>query len=108
MTEKSEVFENVIDAKASITEDMLNLDRKLKKIKFTAFGKVKVRTKQADNALSKLYKEKFQNIPNKAKTDDIDKAINKRILETQKEEFENEVEKSLIMKKSKGRSSAIP
>ena len=101
MTEKNDVFVNVIDTEGSTTKDIEKLNRKLNKIKFTAF--VKVKTKRADSVLENLYKKKYDNAPNK----EIDKAINDRILETQKEEFENEVENILMMKKSKGKSSAI-
>ena len=107
MTEQSDAFENIVNTEGSTTEDVEKLTRKLKKIKFTAFGKVKVKTKRADEVLENLYKKKYHDEPNEENTKKIDKAINDHILETQREEFEKEVENILMMKKSKGKSSAI-
>jgi hypothetical protein len=68
---------------------------------------VKIRTGNADRRLEKLYESKSNNMHCMQKITHIDSAINNRILEIQKEEFEKDVENILMLKKTKGESSAV-
>ena len=86
---------------------MAQIGKKLKKVKFSSFGKVNIRSGNADRRLEKLYESKSNNMHCSQKVTQIDSAINNRILEIQKEEFEKEVENILILKKAKGKSSAV-
>ena len=107
-TDSHDAFENVIDTEvASNTEDMNKLNTKLTKVKFSSFGKVKIKDAKNDKELNLLYKCKSQNISNEERLNELNSNINKRLLEIRKEEFENEVEKVLMMKKCKGKSSAV-
>jgi hypothetical protein len=54
-----------------------------------------------------LYKSKAINIDDPDKLKSIEVKINERIFEAQKADFENEVERVLLMKKSKGKTAAI-
>ena len=110
LTEKNEAFEGLIDNEnLASTDDMTKIDRKLNKIKFSAFGKVKKKQKQekGDKELDNLYKNKAAITDDPEKLKSIEMKIRERVFEAQKVDFENEIEKVLLMKKSKGKTAAI-
>ena len=72
------------------------------KIKFSSFGKVKIKNSSNDKELDKLLENKY-----KKNSNEFDEAINNRILEIQREEFEKELEEVLVLKNTKGKSAAI-
>ena len=103
LTKNDDAFQNLINVESSkTTGDMAQIEKKLKKVKFSSFGKVKIRAGNADRRLEKLYESKSNNMQCNQKITKIDSAINNRILEIQKEEFEKEVENILTLKKTKG------
>ena len=102
LTEDIDTFANCIDEDRTTTENMDRILKKMTKIKFSAFGKVKIKPSNIDKELKKLIKQKHS-----ANTDKFDEDINKRILEIQREEFEKEIGEALLMKKTKGKSAAI-
>ena len=64
------------------------------KLKFSAFGKVKLKPQVLDKKLRKLLDKK--NI-------DVEEDVNERLLEIQREAFKKEIEEVLMIKKTKGK-----
>ena len=84
------------------TEDVDKLTKNRTKIQFSSFGKVKIKNSYNDKELDKLLENKY-----KKNSYEFDEAINNRILEIQREEFEKELEEVLVLKNTKGKSAAI-
>ena len=108
LTESNEAFTGLIDNEnPATTDDMSKIESKLTKIKFSAFGKVKKKQKKQDKVLNNLYRNKAANFDDPVKLKSIDEKINNQIFEAQKVEFENEVQRVLLMKKCKGKTAAV-
>ena len=74
------MFANIVGEKSvSTTEDFGRLEKKMTKLKFSAFGKVKLKPQVFDKKLRKLLDKK--NI-------DVEEDVNERLLEIQREAFE--------------------
>ena len=90
----------------SSDEIMGKLSRRMDKIKFQAFGKVKIksRTVTNDRELAKLYDEKAKE---NSDQDEMDKKINNKILLYQLKGYEMKLYQLEQLKKEKGNSAAI-
>ena len=107
-TDCMEEFTNIFyDDKKSTTENVQSINTKLNKKKFFAFGKVKHKSKPENKELQKLYEVKSSKLDAKVCVNDIDDAINDKLLEIQKKNIEKEIEDVMVKKKSKGNSAAI-
>ena len=69
-------------------ELMTKMSKKMEKIKFQSFGKVKRKISSINNdkELSKLYEEKIKR--NNDENDELDEKINQKILEHQLKDYE--------------------
>jgi hypothetical protein len=102
--ESINIFE---DAKKSTTDNVKDIEKKMTKKKFVAFGKVKQKSKPENKELKKLYEAKCSKLDAKTSVDEIDDAINVKLLELQREDIEHEIKEVMLRKKSKGKSAAI-
>ena len=103
LSDNQDLFTNIISKEnENTTADVANLQKKMTKIKFSAFGKVKLKPPNVDKKLKELMEQKH--VEN---TDENLRDINQRILEIQRVDFEREIEEVLMMKKSKGKSASI-
>ena len=72
LTENNEAFKDLIDHdKLATTNDMFKIERRLTKIKFSAFGKVKKKQNKDDKELNKLYRNKAANFDHPVKSKSI-------------------------------------
>ena len=107
-TEDNDEFMDIFeDAKKSTTDNANDIEKKMTKKKFVAFGKVKQKSKPENKELKKLYEAKCSKLDAKASVDEIDDAINIKLLELQREDIEHEIKEVMLRKKSKGKSAAI-
>ena len=97
-------FEDVFDNNNKSTTDIVkDMERKITKKKFEAFGKIKIRNNRENKDLNKLYDRKRS----KLESNDVEKEISHKLLELQREEVEKEIKEVMLLKQSKGKSAAV-
>ena len=91
---------------SSSEEMMMKVSRRMEKVKFQSFGKVKkkVHSLDTDKELSKLYNEKDKE---DCDHDKIDQLINNKIHEYQLKNYEKKLSDLNRLKQEKGRSAVI-
>ena len=107
-TEHVAEFVNIFDDKLKSTTDLTkDIERKMTKKKFEAFGKVKLRNKKENEDLKKLYEVKSSMFENGANVDEVENDITKKLLELQRGEVEKDIREIMVLKQSKGKSAAV-
>ena len=108
LTTNSNALENIAENAENLSsEEIMNqLTRRMEKIKFKAFGKVKRRFKTLENDkdLIKLYEQKANENVDQEK---VDKDINNKILEYQMKDYEKKLYNLNKLKTEKGKSAAV-
>ena len=113
LTEKNEKLEEAAVVNADPTEAMKAIDAELNKVKFKAFGKVKIRNQPKGNKeLQKLFKKKSELIiKNDGNTEEelmkIDQLMTENLLLEQRTNLDKELESLKDMKRKKGKSASI-
>ena len=116
LTENNEKFNEV--ARDCIEDDpnqlMKVIDKELNRIKFKAFGKVKIKLKpKADKILAELQEQKIKHfedknsVPDYEKIKEVDSKIAAHLLTEQRIQFEKELSSLKDIKHSKGKSALI-
>ena len=87
-------------------EMMIQVSRRMEKIKFQSFGKVKkkVYSMETDKELSKLYEQKDNG---NCEHEDIDQLINNKLHEHQLKNYEKKLSDLKRLKTEKGRSAGV-
>ena len=87
-------------------EMMIYLTRRMEKIKFQSFGKVKIKVQTLDNdkELDKLYDQKNQK---DCDEDAINEKINNKLIEYQLKDYERKLKSLNSLKNEKGKSAAV-
>ena len=87
-------------------EMMIQVSRRMEKIKFQSFGKVKkkVYSMETDKELSKLYEQKDNG---NCEHEDIDQLINNKLHEHQLKNYEKKLADLKRLKTEKGRSAGV-
>ena len=107
-TEDTEEFDDIFcDVKKTTTENVVEIEKKLTKKKFAAFGKVKQRNNNQNRELKRLYEIKSAKLDANTTVNEVDKAIGNELLEIQKVDVEKGIKEVMMMKNSKGKSAAI-
>ena len=105
-TEDVGEFGNIFDNKRkSTTEIAKDIERKMTKKKFAAFGKVKLRKENKD--LKKLYEVKSSKLENNINIEEVENDITKKLLELQREEVEKEIREIMLLKQTNGKIAAV-
>ena len=88
-------------------ELMAKMSKRMDKIKFQSFGKVKRKISSINNdkELSKLYEEKIKR--NSDENDELDEKINQKILEYQLKDYERKLYCLKQIEKDKGKSASV-
>ena len=103
-TEDVGEFGNIFDNKGkSTTEIAKDIERKMTKKKFAAFGKVKLRNKKENEDLKKLYEVKSSKLENNINIEKVENEITKKLLELQ--EVEKEIREKMLLKQTKEKSA---
>ena len=105
-TEDTEEFDDIFcDEKKTPTENV-EIEKKLTKKKFAAFGKVKQRNNNQNRELKRLYEIKSAKLDANTTVNEVDKAIGNELLEIQQVDVEKGIKEVMLMKNSKGKSAA--
>ena len=104
LTDDVFTFGNCVDKVdgASTSDDYKQILKQIEKVKYSAFGKVKIKTGQTDKKLENLLKIQQSN-----PTSEVKEKVSERILELQREDFEKELNDIMVLKKEKGKSAAV-
>ena len=112
LTNNAEEFVEILENEnVSATELMNNIEKKLNKIKFKAFGKVRRQPSLPDKELRKLValKEKVYSEPTvkRSEVEKVESDLNKKLIELQREDLEKEVKTIKATIAQKGRAAAM-